>query len=203
MLLTGADAIREALGFDDMVDVTLAIEAALHAAETQIASALDTTFERGTTTDEFFVAEPGWTNRIHYETQFRLRKGLILAGSITSKYAVKLEDVPSGLVPTFSSPDLERGIVKDVGTRFDHHYIAITYTYGFEAQAGADADKYVFEQVPKWLQELAKIRAMIELETHPVMENAGIKQDTKMLTRQYDNTLGRHLRYAPLAILPL
>ena len=78
MLLTAVQGIRELLGFDDMTDINFAIEAALHAAEPQLAAQLGTSFARTAVTDTFFVPRPGYEDGRHVQTEFRLSRGLVV-----------------------------------------------------------------------------------------------------------------------------
>jgi hypothetical protein len=83
--------------------------------------------------------------------------------------------------------------------------VRITYVAGFDSDpsSGAPPIKYLLTQVPAWLQEATKLRTLLALADSPSLSEAAIKLDTKVLTLQLNALLSRHLRYAPLSILPL
>ena len=85
MLLTAVQGIRKSLGFDDMTDINFAIEAALHAAEPQLAAQLGTSFARAAVTDEFFVPRPGYEDGRHVQTEYRLSRGLVVPTPAASR----------------------------------------------------------------------------------------------------------------------
>ena len=204
MLLASVKGIREALGFDDMTDITAAIDMALHAAEPQLASILDTAFERSEVVDTFWVQEPGFRQGSHFKTEFRLSRGLLAAAP-----AVSHTEEPT----LFSTPhpvdvsdavvfDLGKGIGRDWKTRYNRHYVEIRYTAGFEADP-ENAQSYDLSQVPAWLQEAAKLKCLMHLAKQPALTEAGVALDARQLDAQLAALINRHIRYAPMALLPL
>ena len=65
-----------------MTDINFAITMALDAAESQLAARLETEFDQGAFVDTFYVREPPYLDGPAFETQFRLRRGLV--ASLTS-----------------------------------------------------------------------------------------------------------------------
>ena len=65
-----------------MTDINFAITTALDAAESQLEGRLETEFDQGTFIDTFYVREPPYHDGPAFETQFKLRRGLI--ASLTS-----------------------------------------------------------------------------------------------------------------------
>jgi hypothetical protein len=201
MLLAAVADVRDQLGFDDMTDINAAIEGALHAAEPHLAAALGTEFGETARTDVFYVHEPGFQQGEHVQTEFRLRQGFVQAVTLSGEYdtdyafgaPTELEDL---LV------DADKGVVRDFRTAFERQYVRFAYTAGFPADGG-DPDSYDLALVPAWLQEAAKLQALITLETHPSLEGAGIKQDTVALRGQLGLILRQHMRYAPVSLLPI
>jgi hypothetical protein len=202
MLLAAVADLRAQLGFDDMTDINAAITGALHAAEPYLAAVLGTEFEETERADVFYVHEPGLQQGAHVQTEFRLRQGFVQADTLTVEIgnAYAFED------PTEVTSDVilqtEKGVVTDYQTVYDRDYVRVTYTAGF-AVDDDDADSYDLSVVPAWLQEAAKLQALITLETHPSLEGAGIKQDTNKLNAQLGHIVRRHMRYAPVALLPI
>ncbi|MEJ6846742.1 hypothetical protein V3589_11055 [Sinorhizobium fredii] len=204
MLLASVKGIREQLGFDDMTDINAAIEMGLHAAEPQLASRLNTSFRRASRNDTFWVKEPGFLEGGHVSTEFRLSRGLLAAPPAVSS------TVRDRLVPAVSGPDLggamvydlERGIARDWQNYYASLYVTFDYQYGFEAEAD-NPQAYKLDQVPDWLQEAAKLLALVNVSDSPSLSSAGIELDQSVLRQQYDALISQHLRYAPMALLPL
>lgn len=200
MRLASVQSIREQLGFDDMTDINAAIGAALDAVTPQIASILGTSFERSTATDTFFVEEPPSSRGLHVSTEFRLNKGFLVAA-------------PTMTVGKADRVDLEKGIVVDWTTRYRDQYVSFTYQYGFEVDAPVpDPDssiepepptQYVLSQVPTWLQEAARVKALYHLADNPSIKELEIAIDKKALDLQFATLVNRHQRFAPAAVLPL
>ena len=219
MLLANVDDVIAALGYDKMTDISNAAAMAVDAAESQLGSILNTEFDQGTFVDTYFVSElPGHGT----EAQFRLRRGLLT--SLTSmlvspdptqfgnpSYATDVSDC--------AITDLTKGFVKDFRSQFvlqaapvgnslifrggyRRRYVQITYLAGFAPDPNNPAS-YLISSVPDWLQQAAKLNALIGLADSPALTEAMIKLDTKTLQLQYNALLQRKLRYAPLAQLPL
>lgn len=203
MLLAPVAEIREHLGFDDMVDINEAIKGALHAAEPYLAAALGTPFERVNCVDIFYVNEP-YTQGALVRTELRLRRGLVALDG----FSVTSSESPVGLdtAGTVRTSDFELqsdlGVAVDIRNNYQRTYLRVAYTAGFEVDK-QNPDSYDLTQVPSWLRELAKLQALIALETHPALEEAGIKQDTKMLDSKLTTILRGRMRYTPSALLPL
>lgn len=204
MLLASVTEVRDDLGFDDMTDITYAITEALHSAEATLGTLLNTSFERAEHVDLFWVAEPGFSQHPHHETQLRLRHGF-LSGDPVVKRAVSPSAFGETNVTLMQGllVDRDKGTLKDVGTAFSNDYLQVTYTAGFEKQEGANADSYKLDQVPSWLQKAAKLLTKIALAKHPSMENAGVELDVKALREEYAVLVNGRIRYAPVALLPL
>ena len=204
MFLAPVAEIRSQLGFDDMTDINAAIAMALNAAEPQLAAVLNTEFDRGTFVDTFYVSRPPFRDGPAVETEFRLRRGLVV--SITSVLLSSdptVFGVPASVVDITAVANLEadKGVVKDFKTRFERQYVQITYVAGFAA--AVDPLSYDLTQVPAWLQNAAKLKTLMGLADSAVLAEAKITIDTKMLGQQLNSLLSRKLRYAPLSILPL
>lgn len=200
MLLTSVASVREPLGFDDMTDINSAIELALNAVEPQIEAKLGTRFDRETVTDVFWVREPGYMDGPHFNTEFRLSRGFV-----TDPIVIAVEDFTAGSFIVSPGPKLqinrERGIIKDFGTRFHHATVTVTYESGFDLSM--DGISYDLDQVPRWLQELAKLMALRLLASNPTVKDSGVEMDTTVLDQQAAALINKNQRYAPSAILPL
>lgn len=207
MFLASVRVIREQLGFDDMTDINAAIEMALNSAEAQLAADLGTQFGRAQLVDTFWVYEPGFRQGAHVETQFRLRRGFIAAApQIVSASTVAL--LSSATPIEGLQVDMEKGVVTDFVTDYDQDYVQVRYTAGFEVEMNtADPPQptgsYVLAQVPEWLQEAAKLKALIHLSSSETIKDAGITIDVKAVNAQLAAIVNQHLRYTPMAIPPI
>ena len=207
MLLAAVADIRSQLGFDDMTDVNAAISMAMDAAELMLASRLNTEFGKGTFVDMFYVRSPPFIDGQAVETQFRLRRGLIssLTSVIWSQQLSSFGDTSATTDVTVNAvlhPD--KGIVKDFTTRYERTYVQITYVAGFDLDTSVSPPvSYLLTEVPDWLQNAAKLLTLIGLVDAPILSEAGIKLNAKMLTDQFNTLTSIHLRYAPISVLPL
>lgn len=205
MLLASIEEIRVSLGFDDMADINFAIMSALQAAEAQLAATLDTDFARSTYSDVFYVSRPPYMDGPAVATEFRLRRGLLqsLVSMVQSPDVRNFSDF-SVAVDISSTAQLHagKGVVRDFVTRYDRSYVQLTYVAGFTASQ-ANALSYDLTQVPRWLQEAAKVAALIAVSDSASLSEAQIKLDKDLLKAQYGNLIRQHLRYAPVALLPL
>lgn len=208
MLLASVETMRKAFGYSLNPDVQAALTEVLHGVEPYLASILNmSTFARQTTTDTFFVAAPQKTNGGGFvKTEFRLSHGMVVSiGGV--KAATSFEglsdsgalDLASTMV---SSPaDKEKGILRNLSTNFNNQLVQVTYTHGFLPMSAPNENAYA--DVPEWLQIAARFQAAIAFENHPSAEEAGVKQDTKELKRQFAVMIANHRRYAPTALMPL
>lgn len=192
MLLYSVDALREELGFDDMVDINAAITKALHTAEPLIGATLRTTFDkREGVADTFYVKEPTIEGAVP-QTEFILRHGFVAGKPVAESNGAAL---PLQFLP-------EKGIGRDWSTSYHEQIVTIVYNCGFAAD-NTNSESYDLAQVPGWLQQAAKIKALMFLAKLPAITEAQIELDTSMLDQQYAALINTHIRYAPLAILPL
>lgn len=203
MFLTTVADIRDSLGFDDMVDINAAIEAAAHAATEQLEARLSTDFTKATHTDVFWVPEPGFIERPHCETEFRLTHG-ILVGPVVVTGGVNYDELGTDGFDYGKNliSDTTRGIIRNVGTFYNNQYVKFTYTAGFEAD-DIVPDQYKLDDVPDWLQQAAIKQTMINLKNAPSIKSAEIEIDDKMLALELSHMLKNYIRYAPSALLPI
>jgi hypothetical protein len=206
MRLASVQTIREQLGFDDMTDINSAIEMALNSVEPQLAAQLGTRFERATVVDTFWVSQPGFRQGRHVETEFRLSRGM-LAGAPLITYGFSASGSDHTTLEGLRV-NLEKGTVHDFLTRYDGSYVRVSYSAGFEPEMSsgdnpAPTGQYVLDQVPGWLQEAAKLKALIHLAGAEPIQEAGITIDTKVLGEQLTSIINANLRYTPSALLPI
>ena len=112
-----------------------------------------------------------------------------------------MSDATDGDRAVVMRTDLQKGIVTDIGTKFLNSYVTLTYTYGFEVDAG-DSRLYDQSQVPGWLKEASRVAALRMLASNPAVTAAGVELNVDTLNSQYAALMNRHLRYAPSALLP-
>ena len=200
MHLTSLAEIRSELGFDSMTDINAAIGAALDAAEVQLAAALNTDFSRATHKDTFWVYRPTFMQHNHAKTEFQLSRGFLTEKPIVTTEALTID-------PENIEVDLEKGIVRDWTHIYSRAHVVFTYTYGFEATDDVDPDgnpvQYDLTQVPRWLQQAAKLTAYLHLVNSAAINEAGVSIDADGITKQLQALMPSHLRYAPIALHPL
>jgi hypothetical protein len=210
MLLASTADITAQLGFDDMTDINAAVAAALNSVEPQLAVAFKTSFPVAEYTDTFWVPQPTVKDYPHVETQFWLSCGFISATPTVS--AVKLRgsrfDFISSSPETFVIADgaliydLEKGIARDWITYYHATRVTFSYSAGFPVD-GSNSDSYDLTTVPDWLQQAAKLLALVRLSDAPIIEEAGVKIDVSTIKMQFDALISQHTRYAPMALIPL
>ena len=208
MLLASVNDIRERLGFDDMTDIMFAAQMALDAATPQIEAALNTLFDQDSYVETFFVDRPPYRDKQAIRTKFRLNNGFV--SSLTSvkvsyqlaSFSAQPPDTSILDVTSKVMIDTDRGIVDDINTNYCRQYVQISYTAGFVPDT-QNADSYLLTTIPDWLQQAAKLRAMIGMADDASLSEAGIKLDTKTLWAQFNALISRKLRYAPTAKMPL
>lgn len=193
MLLASVSGIRDDLGFDDMTDINAAITMALNAAEPQLASALNTSFARAEVTDTFWVDEPTVIDGPHRKTEFWLSRGFVQGEPVVTGF--------DGAQAAMKY-NKEKGIARDWSTYYSRAHVTFVYQAGFE-EDGSTAGQYKLDQVPKWLQEAAKLQALIHLANAASITEAGIKIEVETIKAQLGSLMGDHMRYAPMALLPL
>ena len=193
MLLTSVAGIRESLGFDDMTDINAAITTALHAAEPILAATLNTEFARAEVIDTFWVNSPTVRDGSHVNTEFWLSRGFVqgtpvVTGHVSASAAMNYRH--------------EKGIARDWTTIYESNTLVFTYQAGFQADTD-NTEAYVNTQVPAWLQEAAKMQALIYLADAAAITEAGIKIDVRVLQQQLQALMTAKIRYAPMALYPL
>lgn len=202
MLATPTDLLNS-YGWDDMTDSRAAVTSALNAATPHLAAKLNMpSFTRGTASDVFFVngALIG-SGGVNYN-QMRLSYGLLTSTAITVVRASTFDGLASGTDITSSfQVDREKGVLSDFTNVYESSLVKVTYEHGLSAKAAPYDDQ--FDGAPDWLKEAAMLQAMILLSSHPIFEEAKIKQDTKTLRYSFEVMMANHLRYAPNALLPM
>jgi hypothetical protein len=207
MLLASVQEIRDRLGFDDMTDIMFAAQMALDAATPQIEAMLNTSFTQGSYVETFYVEKPPYIVKQAFRTKFRLNNGFVALTSVKSSYELAAFSAapPSTTVKDVTSTvmvDVDRGIVDDINNRYEWQYVQIAYSAGFPPDPN-DSDSYDLTQIPDWLKQAAKLRAMIGMADDASLSEAGIKLDTKTLWAQFNALVSRKMRYAPTAKMPL
>ena len=204
MLLANPADIISQLGFDSMTDINLATSMAMDAAEAYLAAQLNTDFAAGSFTDVFYVPAPRYVDGPAVSTEFRLSHGLavVVASALASTPSDFFMNSAPADVSASLIVDADRGIVKDITNRYRAQTVTITYTSGFAADPDTP-NSYLISSVPDWLQNACKLKTLVGLVDSPVLSEAQIKLDSKLLNLQLGQLLSRKLRYAPLSILPL
>lgn len=205
MYLSPVDELRLDLGFDDMPDITDAVQGALNAAEALLAARLGTEFAYGTFTDTFWVPEPGFTDQGRPITEFRLTRGFVSAVTSAS-LVLEVADfaIPDNVTDQLSylTSKLELGVLVDYQTLYSLQYLQVAYTAGFQAD-GTDTDMYVQASVPTWLKQASFLQAKMLLSDSPPVKNANIIIDTRTIGAHLQALVAKHVRYTPVALLPL
>lgn len=205
MMLANPADIREALGFDDMSDIGQAIRGSLNATTAILSARLGSPFEETEVTDRFFVP-PGHNPPGTISTEFRLSRGFvkeITAATFSDSWeaiGLRTPDIMPALV--MDQHDKVIGRIRDYTTPYSRAYMQVSYTAGFPVSPD-DKDMYDPSVVPDWLQEAAKLRALIGLAGSPSFKQAEIVLDTKVMADELSALLVPNLRYIPLGIFPL
>jgi hypothetical protein len=216
-------ALLQELGFDDMPDARSAVEAAIASATPTVAADLGTpNFDRALSTDVFYIEEP--TRRVGSagHTEFKLTFGMVTAiSAVTSngfgggdgvgvldengvRRLVTYAEAAGGVLSRFTNSveSLEKGILKDHSWLYNRETLTIQYEHGFETDAN-DPKLYDLDTVPDWLQQAAKLKALMTMAASPVMQQAQIRMETQAMKLEYQGIISAKRRYAPSAILPL
>jgi hypothetical protein len=188
-----------------MTDITFAASMALDAATPQIEAMLNTSFAQNSYTETFFVAKPPYRDRQAFRTRFRLNNGFVALTSMKVSYQLS-DFTTAGATPTDVTSsvtvDADRGVIDDIVNRYSSQYVRVAYTAGFPVD-GTNADSYLLTAIPDWLQQAAKLRALIGMADDASLSEAGIKLDTKVLWPQFNALISRKMRYAPTAKMPI
>lgn len=203
MLLALVEDIAAELGFENTLDMSTAVNGYLNAADALLQSRLGTVFAKGVgVVDTFYAHEPGFTQGVSVQTQFRLSRGFVK--TLTEVvYAATLDDLGAGTNITATVVlDPDKGVLRDMRTVYAGQYVRATYTAGFDADTQYP-EAYKKSDVPEWLRQLAKLKCKELMAGHPQLKNAGIDLDAKALGMQYEAALIPKTRYAPVALLPL
>ena len=192
MLLTSVAAVRDPLGFDDMGDINAAIEQALQAVEPQLVSPARHPLRARHGHRPVLGALPSVEQGRHRMTEFALRRGFLVAPPTVVTREAPREPVLLDLSLTVDY-DLERGVVRDIGTPFQEVYVEVSYTAGFEAAPGGQS--YDLTQVPTWLQRAATVKALRLLASNPAVTEAGVELDIEVLDHQYAALINSRIRY--------
>jgi hypothetical protein len=212
MYLASVADLRSQLGFDDMTDINTAIGDALDAAEVQLQSILRTEFRQATLTDQFYIQETPRLGRA-VKTELLLTRGFlqaqptsIIVNEISPIFLTAFDEVQAmyggqaGPLPNFIfGMELGHGI--DTTNWYNSTYINVTYTAGFPPDTNTP-DSYLISSVPQWLQQGAKLLALMLLADAAPVTEAGIVIDKKMTEQQARLLLQRKIRYKPNALDP-
>jgi hypothetical protein len=221
MYLAAVADLRSSLGFDDMTDINDAIGAALDAAETQLASVLRTEFGQVNVVDTFFIEETMRMGRA-VKTELLLSRGFVssqpislIVNQISPIWLSAFDIVQAnynasgggqiigglpGPTPNFVF-SLEKGHGVDATNFYEATYISVAYVAGFATDPDT-ADSYLISSVPQWLQNAAKLMALILLADAAVITESGIVIDKKMNEQQLRLLTQPKVRYKPLALDP-
>jgi hypothetical protein len=206
MFLANPVEIREALGFDEMADIDNAIRSCLKSATSILSARLGSPFDAGEFVDRYYVNAPGFRDGGSVQTEFRLSRGFVQeitgAGWSDSMTVLGMRPVPLLEYMIMDQRDREIGRVRDYTTPYGRSYVSIAYKAGFPVSK-FDDETYDLDVVPGWLQEAAKMRALILLNGNAALEQATIKIDTKTLGEELNAILAEKKRYTPVAMLPL
>lgn len=213
MYLASIADLRGQLGFDDMTDINTAIGDALDAAETQVAAILRTDFDKVNVTDTFYIDNTERRGGA-VKTELLLSRGFLTASPsqvITQQQApiflTAFDEVQAnyggtgGPLPNFVF-NLEKGFGIDTTNFYLKTYIQISYTSGFDPD-GTTSAQYNLTQVPGWLQQGAKLMALLLLADSAPVTEAGITINTKMVEQQARLLLQKKIRYKPVALDPI
>jgi hypothetical protein len=215
MQLAAVSDLRGQIGFDDMTDINTAIGDALDAAETQLAAILRTEFSQVTVTDTFYIEDSPRTGR-SVRNEILLSRGFlsaqpttVITNSISPVFLTAWDIVQAnyggqaGPLPNFIF-DLPKGHGMDTTNFYEATYLQVGYQAGFPPD-GSNPDQYLLTgpgSVPQWLQQAAKIMALINLADSAVLTASNIMVDKKLNQQQLQLLVQPKIRYKPLALDP-
>lgn len=202
MMLIDPTHLRDPLGFDDMTDINEAIIAALEATTASLAAKLDTSFDAATTTHIWHVQQLLRNVGLLKHTELRLRNGFVTSLDSISYASDMAHFGTSDATSSLASVMLhgEKGMLVDLSTDYTGQFVKATYTHGFTEGA---PDVFDPAEVPVWLQEAARLQAMIYLAQSPALQQADVTIDAATHQRGLDAIMHKHVRYTPLAEVPL
>jgi hypothetical protein len=209
MKLTTPALVLARIGFDtDITAVNAAVESALHGATSALEGTMGiNSFGEVEYADEFFVH-----SMLTYP-QTRTQTLALSAGLIKSSPAPTVQVKPQSEFITLDwetvdtshySLNSETGRLVLQHRDFSGSVVKCSYTAGL-AVDGSDAELYT--GVPVWLKEAAITKAIIILDdTSPTTrhnDESDARRAIAGLNRTLDNILAGHVRYFPMALVPI
>ena len=225
MRLALQSQVMAALGLANLPDYNNAVSSALEFATLGLENVLRTEFELTTTTDYF---EP---NVFEPLRKLRLKRGFVLQGPTANGvpvtnpqviYAASPWAMKNGNTVDITSMcvfDYEKGVVWVRNLAGDlsasgamsrlasaGYYglpgssVSVSYSAGFPVSK-ADPTLFDLTIVPDWLQQLAQMRAQINLAQHPAIDVTKAVAGVSDLQSQFVSVVARKTRYTPDAIL--
>lgn len=199
MLLTSIADVRDAIRFDDIDEINTAIESALEAATADMINILRTEFDRQERTDFFYIEKTTPYGAVDQD-YWRLTAGFVdededfsvELGSSPAEITADPLDIESSCIVNYT-----RGLITYAGEAQDSKFVKVTYTSGFEL--GTGDDDRVYQDVPTWLKQAAKLKAIMYLDmVNPTLRHES-KDDVDLtnLKLQFDSLVSNHIRYYP------
>jgi hypothetical protein len=199
------------LGYDNLTNINNSIARGLDQAELFLATNLRTIFGRVSQTDVFFVRSSFIAGATH-RSSFLLSQGFVQASpAYTAKAALsRLGLAESDAIDLrahdgddLTDMDAEIGILNVDGIDLSGYFLEVTYDAGFATDA-AISEMYDLSEVPDWLEEAARVSAMLTLAEDRTLrgdEESAIKTDH--LKAALGSVVDSHVRYRPTAHRPL
>ena len=158
-------------------------------------------FARTAVTDTFFVPRPGYEDGRHVQTEFRLSRGLVVPTPVAIRaYDPQLIDTDGRAVEGVHY-DLDKGIGRDWLTHYEGEYVRFSYEAGFEV--GAEPQSSSSPRCRTGCRRPQSCWRCCTLPNSPTLTEANVMLEKMMLSTQLKALLSGHIRYAPMALLPM
>ena len=205
MRLASTTDIRTALGYDNIGDIVNAINAELASTTKQLAATIRVdSFDRKERADTYRVGDTPVLDSVP-RLRLLLSCGFVEADTVRVLLGDSVGAIAAGhfteVVP--DAVDAAKGVIADYHSDYSYRFVQVIYTAGFRDDLDHPG-QYLFDDVPLWLQEAAKLNARIMLGGNPLM-TSGDKgaPDTRQFQAQLSQILTPRIRYVPSALQPI
>jgi hypothetical protein len=220
--LVTVKSVRERAVLPNMDVINKAIGDVLDGATEELESLLRMEFDQQVGIEDTFYVGDSNILGFRHANEFLLSQGLVDESSNTIQVVVAgtFQALEAGDTTDLRSPNANefvvlksaaKGLVLVQDYDLDRLYVRITYDAGLDVNPNKTEEflQSGTASVPTWLQDLARLWAMAELETHPDLLGSRSVPDEIVaarfasLKKRLDQLLDRHQRYEPQALKPI
>lgn len=210
-LVVSVADLRDALAFDDIDDVNVAIEQAIEQAQQSVADTIRSSIARATVIDEFWVGSVNTYAGSNPQTELLLSQGFVDSGQTYTVYAAGSQtnlssssnrtDVRAQNGVDHVVLDAEEGLIRIVDWDLTRCYVRISYTAGFADNSGSPA---IYTGTPEWLKQAVRLKAQLILDANPVLPRpterfgeGGASTGATVIGKTLSTITLNHSRYVP------